>query len=84
MVGGIVAQPMQPVSDQEEWLLLDELAQVSALSDGVKACHYTQCHNALRLPNKEWQWSQAPTIAQLLSVRQKSGTKFLYCVQMPG
>ncbi|MBE4592995.1 hypothetical protein BOO24_11500 [Vibrio navarrensis] len=65
VVGGIVAQPMQPVSDQEEWLLLDELAQVSALSNGVKACHYTQCHNALRLPNKEWQWSQAPTIAQL-------------------
>lgn len=61
---GIIAQPMQPVSDQEEWLLLDELAQVSATSDGVRACHYTQCHNAVRLP-KEWQWSQAPTIAQL-------------------
>ncbi|WP_319023939.1 transglutaminase-like domain-containing protein [Vibrio navarrensis] len=61
---GIIAQPMQPVNDQEEWLLLDELAQVSAISDGVKAYHYTQCHNAVRLP-KGWQWSQAPTIAQL-------------------
>ncbi|MGY5450601.1 transglutaminase domain-containing protein [Agarivorans sp. MS3-6] len=62
---GILPSYLVDIADDKEWLLLDELANISHGSDFSKAQQACDKQAAIALPS-DWRWSQAPSIAELL------------------
>lgn len=62
---GIIKDPLVPITDDKELSAIDKLAEISKTSNQIKALDAINSIS-LSVP-KNWDWSQSPTIEELIS-----------------